>query len=96
VTKIRGIVAGSRGAAATLGIPAQTLQSTIKQLGVEKRRFATAPDAHPRRRIRQRFREPVTRIEAQKQVAAATASLREVELPPKWTLSQPCNLRLFS
>ncbi len=41
--KSRGKVAGPRGAAATLGIPASTLESKIKQLGIEKRRFTTAP-----------------------------------------------------
>jgi formate hydrogenlyase transcriptional activator len=39
--KSRGKVAGTRGAAATLGIPASTLESKIKQLGIEKRRFTT-------------------------------------------------------
>lgn len=33
---------GTAGAAATLGIPASTLESKIKQLGIEKRRFTTA------------------------------------------------------
>jgi DNA-binding NtrC family response regulator len=41
--KSRGKVAGPRGAAAKLGIPASTLESKIKQLGIEKRRFTTAP-----------------------------------------------------
>ncbi len=41
--KSRGRVAGPRGAAATLGIPASTLESKIKQLGIEKRRFTSAP-----------------------------------------------------
>ena len=40
--KSRGKVAGPRGAAATLGIPASTLESKIKQLGIEKRRFTSA------------------------------------------------------
>jgi hypothetical protein len=40
--KSRGRVAGPRGAPATLGIPASTLESKIKQLGIEKRRFITA------------------------------------------------------
>ena len=40
--KSRGKVAGPRGAAATLGIPASTLESKIKQLGIAKRRFTTA------------------------------------------------------
>jgi DNA-binding NtrC family response regulator len=42
LTKSRGKVAGPRGAAATLGIPASTLESKIKQLGIEKRRFTSA------------------------------------------------------
>lgn len=41
--KSRGQVAGPRGAAATLGIPASTLESKIKQLRIEKRRFTTVP-----------------------------------------------------
>ena len=40
--KSRGKVAGPRGAATKLGIPASTLESKIKQLGIEKRRFTTA------------------------------------------------------
>ena len=39
LAKSRGRVAGPRGAAAGLGIPASTLESKIKQLGIEKRRF---------------------------------------------------------
>ena len=39
--KSRGKVAGPRGAAAKLGIPASTLESKIKQLGIAKRRFTT-------------------------------------------------------
>jgi formate hydrogenlyase transcriptional activator len=39
--KSRGKVAGPRGAAATLGIPASTLESKIKQLRIEKRRFTS-------------------------------------------------------
>jgi formate hydrogenlyase transcriptional activator len=42
LAKSRGKVAGPRGAAAKLGIPASTLESKIKQLGIEKRRFTTA------------------------------------------------------
>jgi formate hydrogenlyase transcriptional activator len=42
LTKSRGKVAGPRGAAAKLGIPASTLESKIKQLGIEKRRFTSA------------------------------------------------------
>ena len=41
LAKSRGKVAGPRGAAAKLGIPASTLESKIKQLGIEKRRFTT-------------------------------------------------------
>jgi formate hydrogenlyase transcriptional activator len=43
LAKSRGKVAGPRGAAAALGIPPSTLESKIKQLGIEKRRFAPAP-----------------------------------------------------
>ena len=39
LAKSRGKVAGPRGAAVRLGIPASTLESKIKQLGIEKRRF---------------------------------------------------------
>jgi formate hydrogenlyase transcriptional activator len=39
--KSRGKVAGPRGAAARLGVPASTLESKIRQLGIEKRRFTT-------------------------------------------------------
>ncbi len=42
LAKSRGKVAGPRGAAATLGIPASTLESKIKQLGIQKRRFTSA------------------------------------------------------
>jgi len=42
LAKSRGKVAGPRGAAAKLGIPASTLESKIEQLGIEKRRFTTA------------------------------------------------------
>jgi formate hydrogenlyase transcriptional activator len=38
----RGKVAGPRGAAARLGIPPSTLESKIKQLKIEKRRFTSA------------------------------------------------------
>ena len=41
LAKSRGKVAGPRGAAATLGIPASTLESKIKQLGIEKGRFTS-------------------------------------------------------
>ena len=37
----RGKVAGPRGAAARLGIPASTPESKIKQLKIEKSRFTT-------------------------------------------------------
>ena len=39
LAKSRGKVAGPGGAAATLGIPASTLESKIKQLGIAKGRF---------------------------------------------------------
>jgi hypothetical protein len=45
LAKSPGKVAGPRAAAAKLGIPASTLESRIKQLGIEKRRFTTAFDA---------------------------------------------------
>lgn len=41
LAKSRGKVAGPRGAAATLGIPASTLESKIKQLAIEKGRFSS-------------------------------------------------------
>ncbi len=43
LVKSRGRVAGPRGAAAHLGIPASTLESKIKQLRIEKRRFTSPP-----------------------------------------------------
>jgi formate hydrogenlyase transcriptional activator len=39
LAKSRGKVAGPQGAAAKLGVPASTLESKIKQLGIAKRRF---------------------------------------------------------
>ena len=42
LAKSRGKVAGPHGAAATLGIPASTLESKIKQLKIAKRRFTVA------------------------------------------------------
>jgi len=42
LAKSRGKVAGPRGAAAKLGIPPSTLESKIKQLGIDKRRFTPA------------------------------------------------------
>lgn len=42
LAKSRGKVAGPQGAAAKLGVPASTLESKIRQLGIEKRRFTTA------------------------------------------------------
>jgi formate hydrogenlyase transcriptional activator len=42
LVKSRGKVAGPRGAAANLGIPASTLESKIKQLGIEKRRYSAS------------------------------------------------------
>ena len=38
----KGRVAGPRGAAAKLGVPPSTLESKIKQLKIEKRRFTSA------------------------------------------------------
>jgi formate hydrogenlyase transcriptional activator len=43
LTRSHGRVAGSSGAAARLGIPASTLESKIRQLGIEKRKFT--PDS---------------------------------------------------
>jgi DNA-binding NtrC family response regulator len=43
LAKSKGRVAGPRGAAATLGIPPSTLESKIKQLGIRKGQFSTAP-----------------------------------------------------
>jgi len=40
LAKSRGKVAGHRGAAARLGIPPSTLESKIKQLRIDKRRFS--------------------------------------------------------
>ena len=42
LAKSKGRVAGPRGAAAKLGIPPSTLESKIKQLGIQKREFTTA------------------------------------------------------
>jgi formate hydrogenlyase transcriptional activator len=42
LAKSRGKVAGPQGAAVKLGVPASTLESKIRQLGIEKRRFTTA------------------------------------------------------
>ena len=39
LARSRGKVAGATGAAAKLGIPASTLESKIRQLGIEKQRF---------------------------------------------------------
>ena len=39
LARSNGKVAGAHGAAARLGIPASTLESKIRQLGIEKRRF---------------------------------------------------------
>ena len=43
LAKSQGKVAGPRGAAARLGIPPSTLESKIKQLKIEKSRFANVP-----------------------------------------------------
>src|SRR5262245_35502825 len=42
LAKSGGKVAGPRGAAAKLGVPPSTLESKIKQLKIEKRRFTSA------------------------------------------------------
>jgi formate hydrogenlyase transcriptional activator len=42
LAKSRGKVAGRHGAAAKLGVPASTLESKIKQLGIEKARFTAS------------------------------------------------------
>src|SRR5262245_54849445 len=42
LARSRGKVAGPSGAAAKLGIPPSTLESKIKQLGIEKRRFTAS------------------------------------------------------
>jgi len=48
LTACQGRVSGPRGAAAKLGIPRQTLDSKIVNLGIEKRRFkALSPTRHP-------------------------------------------------
>jgi formate hydrogenlyase transcriptional activator len=38
-----GRVAGAAGAAARLGVPPSTLESRIKSLGIDKRRFRPGP-----------------------------------------------------
>jgi PAS domain S-box-containing protein len=43
LARSRGKVSGPNGAAAELGIPASTLESKIRQLKIEKRRFALGP-----------------------------------------------------
>jgi formate hydrogenlyase transcriptional activator len=42
LAKSRGKVSGRHGAAAKLGVPASTLESKIKQLGIEKGRFTAS------------------------------------------------------
>jgi PAS domain S-box-containing protein len=42
LTESKGKVAGAKGAAARLGIPPSTLESKIKQLRIEKRKFSSA------------------------------------------------------
>jgi transcriptional regulator with GAF, ATPase, and Fis domain len=42
LAKSKGRVAGPHGAAARLGIPPSTLESKIKQLKIQKRRFSSA------------------------------------------------------
>jgi formate hydrogenlyase transcriptional activator len=43
LARSHGKVAGASGAAAHLGIPASTLESRIRQLKIEKRRFSQLP-----------------------------------------------------
>jgi formate hydrogenlyase transcriptional activator len=43
LARSRGKVAGANGAAARLGIPASTLESKIRLLRIEKRKFTGAP-----------------------------------------------------
>jgi transcriptional regulator with GAF, ATPase, and Fis domain len=46
-----GRVSGASGAAATLGIPASTLESKIRRLKIDKYRYRTAPDGPVRIRV---------------------------------------------
>jgi formate hydrogenlyase transcriptional activator len=45
LAQCRGRVAGATGAAAKLGVPASTLDSKIKRLGIDKYRFKSGSDA---------------------------------------------------
>jgi formate hydrogenlyase transcriptional activator len=47
----RGRVAGERGAAARLGLPASTLESKIRALGIDKHRFKSRTDALVKRSV---------------------------------------------
>ena len=47
----RGRVAGERGAAARLGLPASTLESKIRSLGIDKHRFKSRTDALAKRSV---------------------------------------------
>jgi formate hydrogenlyase transcriptional activator len=47
----RGRVAGERGAAARLGLPASTLESKIRALGIDKHRFKSRMDALVKRSV---------------------------------------------
>jgi formate hydrogenlyase transcriptional activator len=42
LAKSRGRIAGPSGAAVKLGIPRQTLESKIRNFGIDKHRFRTA------------------------------------------------------
>jgi formate hydrogenlyase transcriptional activator len=48
LAETRGRVAGPFGAAARLGIPSSTLESKIRALKIDKKRFKAAPPASPR------------------------------------------------
>jgi len=47
----RGRVAGERGAAARLGLPASTLESKIRSLGIDKHRFKSRTGALVKRSV---------------------------------------------
>ena len=56
LAKSQGKVAGTRGAAATLGIPPSTLESKIRQLKIEKGDSRRLPDPY-RERVARRISE---------------------------------------
>ena len=56
--KSRGKVAGPRGAAAKLGIPASTLESKIKQLGLRSADSRQRPDRRKSATVRASRRWP--------------------------------------